>query len=380
MKLRRPFTLRSHIYLFTGYPTFGARQVVASVLKHEPESRIYAVVRDKLTETAQQHLATLPEAERSRVVLLEGDAASMDLGLSGAEFNTVTKEVTTIHHCAQVTYLGVERDEAEKVNFRATREILEFASRTRNLRLLVHHSTAFVAGDRTGLVLENELDRGQQYRNIVEETKAKAEVLIRSAMPSLPIAVVRPTSIVGDTDTGEVDRYEGVYLLVLLLVTSPADLALPLPGKGDAPLHVVPADFVARAVQHIGQSDGVAGKTFHLADPKPLTAKRVFELIAAAAGKRSPRGFLPANLTRALLHAPGLERFAKSPRTFLEQLITDVRFDTRNSDELFAGTGISCPPFETYVERLVTFVQDRERHKREQRTVRAEPDNDDPLA
>jgi thioester reductase-like protein len=369
--------------LLTGYPTFGARQLLTQILHDERRTRVFVVVKDKLVPAAEEHLATLPEEARSRVIMLDGDAASMDLGLSGAEFREVTDQVTRIHHCAQVSYLGVDVAEAERVNVQATREILELARCCKRLRLLIHHSTAFVAGDRTGTVHEAELDAGQGFRNIVEETKARAERLVRKAMPKLPIAVIRPTSIVGDTITGEVDRLDGPYLLVLLLVTSPADIALPLPARGDAPLHLVPVDYITQAAHHIGRDPRSAGRTFHLADPRPLTAMRAFELIAYAAGRRSPKGFIPANLTRALLHTPGLERFAKSPRTFLDQLVTPVRFDTRNSDMILAGTGIVCPPLESYVEKMVNHVRDRVRERKERRAevvVAAEKEIDDPLA
>ncbi|MFO0661541.1 MAG: SDR family oxidoreductase [Polyangiaceae bacterium] len=368
--------------LLTGYPAFGARQMLTQIVSEEPRTRVYVVVKNKLGTAADEHLATLTTEQRERVVVLDGDAASMDLGLSGAEFRELTQNVTRIHHCAQVSYLGVDNAEAERVNVQATREVLEIAHHCARLRLLVHHSTAFVAGDRTGTVHETELDADQGFRNIVEETKARAERLVRRSMATLPIAVVRPTSIVGDTVSGEVDRLDGPYLLVLLLVTSPADIALPLPAKGDAPLHLVPVDFVTRAAHHIGRDPRAAGRTFHLADPRPLTAMRAFELIAYAAGRRSPKGFIPANLTRALLHTPGLEKFAKSPRTFLDQLVTPVRFDTRNADTILAGTGIVCPPLESYVDKMVTFVRERVRERRERRAEvehTAEKEIDDPL-
>ena len=101
---------------------------------------------------------------------------------------------------------------------------------------------------------------------------------------------------------------------MLLVVTSPPDLALPLPGRGDEPLNLVPIDWVARASVALGRDPRARGRTFHLVDPHPLTTRRVFELVARAGGRRGPRGSIPANLAKALLRAPGLDRIAKSPR------------------------------------------------------------------
>ena len=233
-----------------------------------------------------------------------------------------------------------------------------------------------MSGDRSGVVLEDELNAGQTFRNVVEETKARAEKLVRAAMARVPMVVLRPSIIVGDSRTGEVDRFDGVYLLILLIVTSPPDFALPLPGRGDAALNLVPIDFVARAALAMGNDPRAVARTFHLVDPSPLTARRVFELVAMAGGRRLPRGFIPANLTKALLRTPGLERFAKSPRAFLDTLGTPVTYRATNADDILGPMGVRCPPFESYVERLVEYVQLR---MRERRARNEERDVHDPL-
>jgi nucleoside-diphosphate-sugar epimerase len=222
------------------------------------------------------------------------------------------------------------------------------------------------------------LKAGQSFRNVVEETKARAEKFMRAAMERLPITILRPATIVGDSSTGDVDRFDGPYLLILLVITSPPDIALPLPGRGDEPLNLVPIDWVARASVAIGRDPRAHGRTFHLADPHPLSARRFFELVARAGGRRGPRGSIPANLAKALLRAPGLERLAQSPRAFLETMTTAVTYDTGNADELLTSLGVGpCPPLETYIDKLVDFVRERLRHKRA--TKKRSADVEDPL-
>ena len=364
------------VVLLTGYPSFGARKMCEELLR-SPSTLVHAVVRAKFAADAVAALDGLPLEQRQRVNLIDGDAASMDLGLSGKEFRALAAEVTRIHHCAQVSYPGVDQATAMQMNVNGAREILELAEACQSLKCLVFHSTASVSGDRTGLVREDDLDRGQNFRNVVEETKARAEKMMRSAMTKIPIAVVRPSMVVGDSKTGEVDRFDGPYLLIMVMVTSPPEFALPLPGRGDSPLHLVPIDYVVRAAHAIGRDPRSAGRTFHLVDSSPLTARRIFELVARAGGRRVPRGFIPANLTKALLRTPGLDRFAKSPRAFLDALGTPVSYSSANTDEILSGTGIVCPPFESYVERLVEYVQLRLREKKEKRV--ADRELDDPL-
>src|SRR4029077_8274052 len=109
----------------------------------------------------------------------------------------------------------------------------------------------------------------------------------------------------------------------------------------------------------IGRDPRSPGHTFHIGDPTPLTARRVFELVASAGGRRGPRGFLPANLTKALLRTPGLDRLAKSPRAFLDARATRVTYSCAGAAEILADTPVRCPPFESYVEGLVEYVKHR---------------------
>jgi thioester reductase-like protein len=366
------------VVLLTGFPSFVAKKVCEELLRPPGRTLVHALVRADAAEEAKSALDALPLEQRARVNLVEGDAASMDLGLSGVEFKALAQEVDRIHHVSTVQYLGVDRKTAEQVNIGGAREILEFASACGNLACLVHHSSALVSGDRKGLVLEDDLNRGQSFRNVAEETKARAEKVMRASMDRVPIAVLRPSMIVGDSTTGEVDRFDGPYLLMVLILTSPPDVALPLPGRGDLPLNVIPVDYFARAARALGSDPRAPGRTFHIVDPAPLTARRVFELVARAGGRRLPRGSIPANLAKVLLRTPGLERFVQSPRAFIDALVTPVTYSSANTDELLAMTGIRCPPLETYIDKLVEYVQARLRERRERR-VDLELDAEDPL-
>ncbi len=366
------------VVLVTGYPTFRGRKMVEHLLDRQEQALVYVVVKSTFAEAAQTALAELPRAQRERVVVLDGDAASMDLGLSGKEYRELGERVDRIHHVAQVTYPGAPRQMAEAVNVVGSKEIVELARVCRHLACLVFHSSASVSGNRTGLVLEDELGAGQSFRTPVEESLARAEKIARAAMKSLPVAVLRPTQIVGDSRTGEVDRFDGPYLLILLIVSSPQEFPVLLPTRGDAPMHLVPVDYVVQVAQHIGRDPRAVGRTFHVADPTPLTVRRVFELVAREGGKRLPSGFIPSQVTRALLRAPGLEALVRSPRAFLDLIATPVRYDARNTNELLRGSDIVCPAFEDYVEHIVAFARQRSRTPPLDEAP-AEPEADDPL-
>jgi thioester reductase-like protein len=360
------------VVLLTGFPSFGARRMCEEIVHTTPRAFVHAIVPSAQEAAAREAREALPPDQRARVNLLEGDPTSIDLGLSGAEWKALAAEVDRIHHMATRDEVSsfANGDGArliEAANVQGTREILELAEACSSLACLVFHSSAHVSGDRTGLVLEEELDKGQGFRNVAEETLARAEKLVRRAMTKVPACVVRPSIVVGDSRTGEVERGSGPYFLILLVVTSPPDFPLPLPGRVETPLHLVPIDYVVRAARAIGKDARAVGRTFHVADPSPLSAKRVIELVAEAGGRRTPRGFIPANLTKALLRTPGIDRFARSPRAFLDALATPVSYSLAGTTELLADGlqgHVRCPPFESYVEVLVEHVQQRLREKR----------------
>lgn len=358
---------KEKVALVTGFPTsFLSVRVVQKLLAEEPSLSLRLVVQERSMERARAQLAQLSAADRARVRILEGDAAAMDLGLSGREFVELAREVDFIHHCAAITYLGVEPEAARRLNVDGTREVIELAQEADHLERLVHWSTALVSGARRGYVLEEELDATAGFRNAIEKTRYEAEVLVRRAADRIPTTILRPSIVVGDSVTGEIDRLEGPYLLVLLMLNAPMDLRMPLPGRGDIPLNLVPIDFVVDAGYAIAKDRRSLGKTFHIVDPEPVTARRVFELIARAAGRPGPRGFLPTNLATALLRTPGLERFAHVPRAFLEQLATEVVYDDRNAREILDELDLRCPRFESYVEVMVDFVRRQQAARRAQ--------------
>ena len=73
--------------LVTGFPSsFLARRVVRKLLTTEPEGLVTCVVQAKFGARAEEALRELDASERARIQLIEGDIASMDLGLSGKEF------------------------------------------------------------------------------------------------------------------------------------------------------------------------------------------------------------------------------------------------------------------------------------------------------
>ncbi|HYV44394.1 MAG TPA: SDR family oxidoreductase [Myxococcaceae bacterium] len=361
--------MSSGTYFLTGYPGFISKRLVRHIAEQEPDAKIYVLVLPKQEEDARREL------QKSNVTaeVLTGDVVDMHLGLSGEEWQRLCDQVTDVFHLAALSHLGVPREAAWRTNVDGTRNVIELAQECKHLRRLSHFSTCYVSGDRLGVIAEDELECGQAFRTPYEETKLHAEKLVRRAAEKLPVCIFRPSSVVGDSTTGEIDRFEGPYYLGILLVTSPLAMPLPLPGNGVAPLNVVPVDFVVQAVWKLSHDPRAAGRTFHLVDPNPMSARRVYEIIAEKNNKRLPRIRLSARAADAVLRLPFLEKLARPQRAAISYVNHLAIFNCHNTLELLDGTGIRCPPLSTYLDKLVAYVRDYYRRQREQRAEVEDP-------
>ncbi len=367
----------ARVQFVTGFPGFIGKRLVRGLLAGaQGADRLVLLVQEKDLPVAQAELA---EAGARGAEILVGDVQQMHLGLSGAEWKALAAEVTDVWHLAGRTGLRVPRAEMRRINVEGTRNVLELCQGARRLERLSHFSTAYVSGDRVGVILEDELSMGQRFHNAYEETKCQAELLVRRAQSSLPATIFRPSIVVGDSRTGEIDRFEGPYALAILLVASPLSVPLPLPGDAVAPLNVVPVDFVVEAARSIARNPAGAGKTVHLVDPAPLSARRVYEMIAARAGKKLPAVSVPARAYQAFLQLPRVERFSGVHRPAIDSVNHLAIYNCRNLIELLDGTGIRCPPIGSYLDRLIEFVAASYARRRDLEEARQAGEVDDPL-
>ncbi len=360
--------------LFTGYPGFIGRRLVHRMLEQGLPGRLVLLVEPAHAAAARSEVARHAPPS-ARIEVWEGDVSAMHLGLSGSEWKSLLRDVGTIWHLAAASRLDSGSEISRRVNIDGTRNIVELARAAVHPPRLHHFSSTFVSGDRRGVIMEDELMAGQRFRTPYEQSKARAEELVRRIVGEVPTTIYRPAIVVGDSRTGEIDRFEGPYYLAILLVTSPLRVPLPLPDDAGAPLNVVPVDFLVEAALTVGRNPASVGRTVHVVDPAPFSARRVYELIAERAHRRMPRVTLPARMVDAVLSLPVLERFSRQQRAAIESVNQLAFYNSRNLLDLLEGSGVRCPPITSYLDRLIDFV--RERLSKE--AAQPEPD-DDPLA
>jgi nucleoside-diphosphate-sugar epimerase len=269
----------------------------------------------------------------------------------------VKREVSDLYHLAAIYDLAVPEELARKVNVLGTGKVLKFIRSCGEGKVRHHYiSTCYVAGTREGMVFENELDRGQGFKNHYESTKFAAEVLVARSMKDVETRIFRPSIVIGDSKTGETAKFDGPYPSFGAIMMG---WMVALPGEGRGRPNFAPVDFIVDALTTIPRQPDTAGKTFQLADPNPMLARELISLVAERLGAPRPRISLPEALFRPLFKVKKLvELSGITPESFAYFNHYQV-FDTTNTRHALLGTTVSCPPLPTYINQILRYYRDR---------------------
>ena len=346
------------LILVTGATGFLGVQLVHELLERKPNARLALLIRDRAGQSAQQRAdAFISPADRSRVQVFSGDVSQPECGLDAAAYSCLSSEATRVIHSAATVRFDHSLDDARRTNVEGTRRILEFSAGARQLRSFAYVGTAYVAGERSGLVREDELAVGQSYRNTYEQTKAEAEALVQTYLASLPGVILRPSIIVGDSRTGVTSSFKMMYWPLKIYARG---LWRTLPGYPDAVLDIVPVDFVATSVAQLLFDEAALGSTVHLcAGP---SASATIQQVAHRAMEYfqgneplfvDPKFFFA--VVRPLLYLSlwgRKRRILRDGRAYRDYFTMRMQFDTTNAERLLQPAGMRPPPVLDYLDRL----------------------------
>lgn len=343
--------------LLTGFPGFLANHLLRHLAERTTGPLHLLCLPDTLRAAQRQikQLAGAYPGLEGRWTLHEGDITSPRLGLSPQIYSELTTTVGVVWHLAALYDLAVEEALAYQVNMGGTINLLDFCEDCTSLLRLNYISTCYVSGDRVGRIYEDELDRGQRHKNHYETTKFWAEVEVQRRMSAIPTVIFRPGITVGDSRTGEINKYDGPYYIFRLLHRLPERMPFPNIGRGDAAVNLVPVDFVAQALAALGHRQELDGQVFHLADPNPMSARAIVDSLLSLFGRPSAVGRLPAAWVERALMSRSIETLAKVPAQALVYFNHDAQFDTTQATAALQSEDIYCPHLSSYLGRLVDF-------------------------
>lgn len=342
----------------TGFPGFIANRLLERLA--ERDCRFILLVQPPLATRARDEIArimALTGKSADEFQLVEGDISEVGLAMKATDLDLIRRQTTRVFHLAAIYDLAVPRDLAMRVNPGGTRNVLDVARSLPHLRQFHHVSTCYVAGKREGVIRESELRHEAGFRNFYEESKYLAELEVESAKNQLPITIHRPAVVCGHSKTGETGKYDGVYYLINYLLRWPSALSLINIGNHEVSLNLVPVDFVVDAMAALAFDERALGKTLQLADPSPLTTNQLFNSIARSIDDRRSRITAPRSWVYFFLMLPHAPKITHLPHHAVPYFFVRQLYDSSEAQQLLAPHGIHCPPFESYVNNIVSYAR-----------------------
>ncbi|WP_372656574.1 SDR family oxidoreductase [Hydrogenophaga sp.] len=352
-------------YFVTGATGFIGKRLVKQLLQRKG-SVVHFLIR---AESAGK-VADLREhwgVSAARAVPVFGDLTAKKLGVASDEVKALKGQIDHFFHLAVVYDLGADEESQIAVNVEGTRNTVEFAKAI-GAGHFHHVSSIAAAGLYEGVFREDMFDEAENIEHPYFMTKHESEKIVRLEC-KLPWSVYRPALVVGDSQTGEMDKIDGPYYFFKLIQRMRQILPPWMPSMGleGGRINIVPVDFVVDALDHISHQKRASGQCFHLVDPVGYRVGDVLDILSRAA--HAPKmnlfvnaallGFIPKSVKKGLMALAPVRRVRNAIMQDLglpEDMFTFVnyptRFDCRDTLAALKGSGIACPNLKDYAWRL----------------------------
>src|SRR5215212_2946283 len=349
-------------YFVTGATGFIGRHLVERLLEREGD--IYVLVREGSTDKLERLLDQAGRSERIKPVF--GDLSQPLLGIDDAAREQLAG-VDHFFHLAAVYDITADETTNALLNVGGTQNAVDLANAL-GAKRFHHMSSIAVAGNYDGWFTEDSFDEGQEFPSPYHRTKFESEKLVRERV-QVPWRVYRPSLVVGNSRTGEMDKIDGPYYFFKAIqkIRHALPQWFPLVSLEFGRANIAPVDYVAAAVDHIAHQEGLDGKAFHIVDPEPPRSGDVMNAFAHAAHAphavmrvdKKLTDMLPKGVLSYALKIPALSGIKRSfladlgiPEEALKNAEMRTRFDARDTARALEGSGIELPALETYADKL----------------------------
>jgi NAD(P)-dependent dehydrogenase (short-subunit alcohol dehydrogenase family) len=352
-------------YFVTGATGFIGKRLVRKLLARKG-STVSFLVRPG-SEGKVPQLREYWSVNAARAVPVVGDLTQEKLGVSTEDLKRLRGGGDHVFHLAAVYDLSADAESQVEVNVAGTRHAVEFAQAI-DARHFHHVSSIAAAGLYEGVFREDMFAEAENIEHPYFLTKHESEKIVREECKA-PWTVYRPAMVVGDSETGEMDKIDGPYYFFKLIQRMRQLLPpwMPAVGLEGGRINLVPVDYVVDALDHISHQGAIAQRCFHLVDPVGYRVGDVLDIFSRAA--HAPRmnvfvnaallGFIPRSVTKGLLAIAPIRRVRNAvmkdlglPEDILQFVNYPTRFDSREAQAMLKGTGIECPNLKEYAWRL----------------------------
>ncbi|HRH04269.1 MAG TPA: SDR family oxidoreductase [Burkholderiaceae bacterium] len=356
-------------YFVTGATGFIGKRLVKKLLEHKGSVVHFLIRKESASKVdALRNYWGLNDTKGvARAVPVFGDLTAKKLGVEADDVKKLKGQIDHFYHLAAVYDLGASEEEQITVNIDGTRNTVEFAKAI-GAGHMHHVSSIAAAGLYEGVFREDMFEEAENYDHPYFRTKHESEKIVRKEC-KIPWSVYRPAMVVGDSQTGEMDKIDGPYYFFKLIQRMRQFLPpwMPAIGLEGGRVNIVPVDFVVDALNHISHHHKVSGKCYHLVDPQGYRVGDVLDIFSKAA--HAPKmnlfinaallGFIPKSVKKGLMALAPVRRIRSAimkdlalPEDMLTFVNYPTRFDCRDTLAALKNTNIACPNLHDYAWRI----------------------------
>lgn len=347
----------------SGSTGFIGSEITRYLLPRSDVTKIYLIIRPQLSQSPEQRFGSVISYWKKffrfdDVVFKKIKIINYNLENLSEPFPEISS-CDFFFNCAASTALNPSMAQSRKSNVVTTLTALEIARRVAGLRRFVHFSTAYVSGNKTGLIKET--DSHFVFNNSYERTKWESEDAVKSS--GLPFTILRPSMVIGDSQTGYIKGFKVIYAVFRMWLT---DLIPRAPLDKKAKVDVVPVDYLVKAALKLAELDTAVGNIYHVCAGQNIVspteifdcALKVFEMKNAPMAPQWMAKFLDLPFVRPFL-SHGLKQIFEVMRWHLSYLGSRNRiFDMTKTDQVLRSEGIICPSFSEYGENIFKFCKE----------------------
>jgi len=352
-------------YFVTGATGFIGKRLVKKLLERKGAVVHFLIRAESADKVAD--LRSFWGVGPARAVPVFGDLTAKKLGVAAEDVKKLKGQIDHFYHLAAVYDLAADEETQVAVNIEGTRNTVDLAKAI-DAGHFHHVSSIAAAGLYEGVFREDMFDEAEGLDHPYFQTKHESEKIVRQDC-KVPWTVYRPAMVVGDSQTGEMDKIDGPYYFFKLIQRLRQLLPpwMPTVGLEGGRVNIVPVDFVVNALNVISHQKDIGKKCFHLVDPVGYRVGDVLDIFSRAA--HAPRmnlfvnaallGFIPKGVKKSLMALAPVRRVRNAVMKDLglpEDMLTFVnyptRFDCRETLAALKGSGVACPNLKDYAWRL----------------------------
>ncbi|XP_021729658.1 alcohol-forming fatty acyl-CoA reductase-like [Chenopodium quinoa] len=209
--------LANKTILITGATGFIAKILLEKILRVQPNvNKLYLLIRASDAQALEARLqdevlgkelfkvlrekwgSSFESFVSDKISAVAGDTSYENLGLTDDQVKEMYNDIDIVINVAATTRFDERYDIALGVNTLGPKHVIDFAKNCINIKLLIHVSTAYVCGEKAGIISEKAHAMGEALNGLVgldieNEKKIVAETLSNLKANDVPEKVIRQT-------------------------------------------------------------------------------------------------------------------------------------------------------------------------------------------